>query len=238
MAALRSARAPAAAGRRCSRRARPGSAGCCGSELAAIEGVTVTGTGCDGRCDIVFAEADRPGRAEVLRLRLADEVFAEIGRASRAGGAGPVAVAASAVEPAGLERALSVRAQEIRPLAGSMTFRVSARVLPDSPFGPADLRRAAAAGSPRPGPAGGQAASLNSTSGSASGTTGSTRRASASRDAGRAAGSRVTVSWPAASPQRWSGWPERPGAAGRDPARPVLRQRGHPGRGAGRGLAR
>lgn len=113
--------------------------------LAAIEGVTVTGTGGDGRCDIVFAETGRPGRAEILRLRLADEVFAEIGRASRAGGAGPAAVAASTVEPAGLERALSVRAQEIRPLAGSMTFRVSARVLPDSPFGPADLRRAAAA---------------------------------------------------------------------------------------------
>lgn len=112
-------------------------------QLEATDGVTVTGTGFDGLSDIVFAEADRDGRAGILRLRLADEVFAEIGRARR--GTGPRAVASMIFDQAQLERGLSVWAQEVRPLAGSMTFGVSALVLADSTFRPADLRQAMAA---------------------------------------------------------------------------------------------
>jgi Methyltransferase domain len=111
-------------------------------ELEAASGVQVTGTGSDGRADIVFFEADRAGRALALRSRLAELMFAEIGRASRAGGAGPTAIASTAWQHNGVQRALSLWADEVRPLAGSMTFRVIARVLNDSKFRRTDLRRA------------------------------------------------------------------------------------------------
>jgi hypothetical protein len=110
-------------------------------ELEAI-GAHVTGTGSDGRADIIFFEADWAGRAEALQSRLAEEMFAEIGRASRAGGSGPTAIASTAWQRDGVQRALSVWADEVRPLAGSMTFRVSARVLTESRFRRLDLRRA------------------------------------------------------------------------------------------------
>src|SRR5215469_11406026 len=47
-------------------------------QLESADGVEATGTGNDGRADIVFVEAGRDGRAEVLRSRLAEQVFAEI----------------------------------------------------------------------------------------------------------------------------------------------------------------
>jgi Methyltransferase domain len=113
-----------------------------GRELEAVGGVQVTGTGSDGRADIVFFEADRAGRAEALRSRLAELMFAEVGRASRAGGAAPAAIANAAWQHDGVQRALSVWADEVRPLAASMTFRVIARVLSEAKFRRTDLRRA------------------------------------------------------------------------------------------------
>ncbi len=111
-------------------------------QLEAAGGVQVTGTGSDGRAEIVFFEADRAGRAEALQSRLAEQMLAEIGRAGRAGGAGPTAIASTAWQRDGVQRALSVWADEVRPLAGSMTFRVIARVLNESRFPRAELRRA------------------------------------------------------------------------------------------------
>jgi 23S rRNA G2445 N2-methylase RlmL len=111
-------------------------------ELGAVEGIEVTGTGFDGRADLVFFEADRAGRAQALRSRLAEDVFAEIGRASRAGGAGPGTVAGLSWRPDAVQRALSVWAEEVRPLTGSMTYRVIARVLTESRFLRTDLRQA------------------------------------------------------------------------------------------------
>ena len=113
-------------------------------QLDSVHGIDVTGTGFDGRADVVFFEADRVGRAEALRSRLAADIVAEIGRANRAGGAGAAAVARMAWQPDAVQRALSVWASEIRPLAGSMTFRVSARVLSEARFPRTDLRRALA----------------------------------------------------------------------------------------------
>jgi hypothetical protein len=112
--------------------------------LGAMEGINITGTGSDGSADIVFLEADRASRAFVLRSRLAEDIFAEIGRASRTGGADAVAVAREAWQPDGVQRALSVWADEVRPLAASMTFRAVARVLSDTRFRRIDLRRALA----------------------------------------------------------------------------------------------
>jgi hypothetical protein len=56
-------------------------------QLAAVDGIDVTGSGFDGQADIVFFDTDRPGRVYALRSRLAEGVFAEIGRASHGRGA-------------------------------------------------------------------------------------------------------------------------------------------------------
>jgi Putative RNA methylase family UPF0020 len=111
-------------------------------QLDAIDGVATTGTGSDGRADIVFFEADRAGRAEALESRLTEAVFAETGRASRAAGAGAAAVAGLAWPAGAVQRALSVWAEEVRPLAGSMSFRVVARVRSEARFRRTDLRQA------------------------------------------------------------------------------------------------
>jgi SAM-dependent methyltransferase len=112
--------------------------------LDAIDGIDVTGTGFDGHSDVVFFGAGRIGRTAALRSRLAEDVFAEIGRASRAGGASAVMVASKAWQPGAVQRALSVWADEARPLAASMTFRIIVRVLGETRLRRADLRRALA----------------------------------------------------------------------------------------------
>jgi 23S rRNA G2445 N2-methylase RlmL len=122
----------------------PGLGGMVRRQLDALDGIGVTGTGFDGRADIVFFEADRAGRAEALRSRLTEDIFAEIGRAGRRGNAAAAAVASMAWQPDAVQRALSVWADEVRPLAGSMTFRVVMRVLSEATFLRADLRRALA----------------------------------------------------------------------------------------------
>ncbi len=121
------------------------------SQLAAVDGIDVTGSGFDGQTDIVFFNTDRAGRSHALRSRLAEDVFAEIGRASlgrrssssRETGAG--VVASMAWQPAAVERALSVWAEEVRQLSGSMTYRVTARVRMQTRLRRPDLRRAMAA---------------------------------------------------------------------------------------------
>jgi SAM-dependent methyltransferase len=117
-------------------------------QLAAVDGIDVTGSGFDGRADIVFFDTGRAGRADVLRSRLAEDVFAEIGRASRgrvaSRGRGVAAdvVASNAWQPSAVERALSVWAEEIRQLSGSMTYRVAAQVRMQTRLQRSDLRRA------------------------------------------------------------------------------------------------
>ena len=120
-------------------------------QLAAADGIDVTRGGFDGQSDMVFFAADRAGRAHALRSRLAEDVFAEIGRASRGGPARPgrtasaAAVATMTWQPAAVERALSVWADEVRQLSGSMTYRVTAQVRAQSRLQRSDLRRAMAA---------------------------------------------------------------------------------------------
>lgn len=114
-------------------------------QLDAADGIVCTGSGFDGRGDVVFFDADRDGRAAALKSRLAEDVFTEIGRASRAGGTGAEAVANMAWQADAVQRALSVWADEVRPLAGSMRVRVVARVLSEARFRRTDLRQAMAA---------------------------------------------------------------------------------------------
>jgi 23S rRNA G2445 N2-methylase RlmL len=117
-------------------------------QLAAADGIDVTGSGFDGQADIVFFDTDRAGRAHALRSRLAEDVFAEIGRVSSGRGvsrdreARAGAVASTAWQPRAVERALSVFAEEVRQLSGSMTYRVTAQVRMQTRLRRPDLRRA------------------------------------------------------------------------------------------------
>jgi SAM-dependent methyltransferase len=120
----------------------PGLARMLRRQLEAASSVQATGTGHDGRADIVFFDADLAGRAEALRSRLAEQVFAEIGRASRTGCGGPDGIASTIWRDDAVQRALSIWADEVRPLGGAMTFRVTACVLSERRFRRPDLRRA------------------------------------------------------------------------------------------------
>jgi 23S rRNA G2445 N2-methylase RlmL len=106
--------------------------------------------GFDGRADLVFFRVRRGARFPLDGLRLAEDVFVAIGDAR----GGPAErVAASLATPAGLERALSVRAAYVRRLSPAMTFRVITRVVDESRFKRTELRtaveRAIRAGRPR-----------------------------------------------------------------------------------------
>jgi len=119
--------------------------------LAEADGIDIAGSGFDGQSDMVFFAADQAGRAHALRSRLAGDVFAEIGRASRGGRASQgraawaAPVATMTWQAAAVERALSVWADEVRQLSGSMTYRVTAQVHAQSRLQRSDLRRAMAA---------------------------------------------------------------------------------------------
>jgi tRNA G10 N-methylase Trm11 len=106
--------------------------------------------GFDGRADLVFFRVRRGARLQLDGLRLAEDLFVAISGAR----SGPAdRVAASLTPPAGLERALSVRASYVRHLSPSMTFRVITRVMDESRFRRTELRsaieRAIGTGRPR-----------------------------------------------------------------------------------------
>ena len=117
-------------------------------QLEAADGIDITGSGFDGQSDMVFFAADRVGREDALQSRLAGIVFAEIGRAGRGGRAGQgraewaAAVATTTWQPGPVEQALSLWADEVGQLSGSMTYRVTAQVRAQSRLQRSDLRRA------------------------------------------------------------------------------------------------
>lgn len=110
-------------------------------ELADVSGVRVTDTGFDGRADFVLLEVDRGHRKEVMALRTTDDVFVEVGRTLRSEGDNPKWIASRIWRPERVQRALSVWAEERRPLAANMTYRVIARVLQERSFLRTELRR-------------------------------------------------------------------------------------------------
>ena len=83
----------------------------------------------DGRADVVVLDA--PGNAPPLDLRVAEDVFVEVGHAVRSSSTRDLA--AVLLDGDGLEHALSVFAG-LRPLRASMTFRVIARVRSERDF--------------------------------------------------------------------------------------------------------
>jgi tRNA G10 N-methylase Trm11 len=112
-----------------------------GRELGRLPGVVARDSGFDGRSDVVLFEAERGSRSAVVDLGLAEDVFVEVGRTLRADGDQPGRIAGRLWRPEQVQRALSVWAEEVRPLAGAMTFRVIARVLQERSFLRTELRQ-------------------------------------------------------------------------------------------------
>jgi 23S rRNA G2445 N2-methylase RlmL len=110
-------------------------------ELGRLPGIVVRDSGFDGRSDVVLFETTRASRSAVSDLGLAEEMFVEVGRTLRAEGDRSGWIAGRLWRPERVQRALSVWAEEVRPLAGTMTFRVIARVLQERSFLRTDLRR-------------------------------------------------------------------------------------------------
>ncbi|MBI1759293.1 MAG: methyltransferase domain-containing protein [Actinobacteria bacterium] len=100
----------------------------------------MTDTGFDGRADFVLFEADRGRRDAPLSLRTTEDVFVEVGRTLRSEGDNPRWIASRIWRPERVQPALSVWAEEVRPLASSMTFRVITRVLQEQSFLRTELR--------------------------------------------------------------------------------------------------
>lgn len=120
----------------------PGMAQAVARELDHREGVQVTDAGFDGRSDLILFDVERGHREGLLSLRTVEDLFVEVGRTMRSSGDKSHWIAGRIWRPVRVEKALSVRAAEVRPLAGTMTFRVIARVLQERSFLRTELRRA------------------------------------------------------------------------------------------------
>jgi 23S rRNA G2445 N2-methylase RlmL len=118
----------------------PGLAPLVGQQLRQRPRLLVTGSGFDGRADLVLFDAGRGDRDGALALRTVDDVFIEVGRADRADTGNPRRIAGLLWRQELVQRALSVWAEHNRPLARTMTFRVVARVLSEKTFRRTDLR--------------------------------------------------------------------------------------------------
>jgi 23S rRNA G2445 N2-methylase RlmL len=110
-------------------------------QLGGLPGIVVGESGFDGRSDVVLFETTRESRSAVMDLRLAEDVFVEVGHTLRGEGDKSGWIVGRLWRPERVQRALSVWAEEVRPLAGTMTFRVIARVLQERSFRRTDLRR-------------------------------------------------------------------------------------------------
>jgi 23S rRNA G2445 N2-methylase RlmL len=119
----------------------PGMATLLAHEIDGTDGLTSTEAGNDGRADVVLFDAGRGARGSVQAIRAAEDVFVEVGRARRADGDDPRQIGARVWQSERVERALSVWAEQVRPLSAGMSYRVIARVLREQSFQRTDLRR-------------------------------------------------------------------------------------------------
>jgi Putative RNA methylase family UPF0020 len=123
-------------------------------ELDAIDGVTVTGLGNDGRADVVLCDVVAGREQALLGLRTVEDAFVEVGRTLRAEGDRPAWIARRILRPARL--ASSVRMwqrqsgsaparsgrQRRGHRSGPTSYRVVARVLQERTWQRTELRRA------------------------------------------------------------------------------------------------
>jgi 23S rRNA G2445 N2-methylase RlmL len=119
----------------------PGLAALLADELGTIAGITVRDTGFDGRVDVVLFDADRAAQRSALTVRLAEDVFAEIGRTLRSEGDRAAWISGRILRPERIRRALDARAAMTYPVAKRATYRVVVRVLQERSFLRTDLRR-------------------------------------------------------------------------------------------------
>lgn len=119
----------------------PGLATVLSDELAAIPDVKVTGSGSDGRADVVLFEAERDSIPAVRALRTAEDVFIEVGRTMRTSGDQANWIAGRVWKPERVQRALSIWGQYGGGRGKAITFRVIARVLQERSFLRSELRR-------------------------------------------------------------------------------------------------
>jgi tRNA G10 N-methylase Trm11 len=89
----------------------------------------------------VLFEAEPRARAALLDLRLAEDLFAEVGRTLRAEGDRPGWIAGRIWRPERVQRALDVRGTLTRPAPKRSTYRVIVRVTQERSFLRTDLRR-------------------------------------------------------------------------------------------------
>ena len=118
-----------------------GLAGLLAQELSTIDGVSVREHGFDGRVDIVLFEAGPAARRAILDLKLAEDVFVEVGRTLRAEGDRPAWIAGRLWRPERVRRALDAKASIARPTPKRSTYRVIVRVLQERSFLRTELRR-------------------------------------------------------------------------------------------------
>jgi 23S rRNA G2445 N2-methylase RlmL len=117
----------------------PGLGELAGQEIAGLSGTWVEDSGFDGRSDVVLFS---PDDAKVAgRLRLAEDVFVEVGRTLRASGDDPRWISRRLWRPQRVREALSAWEREAHPLRARASFRVIARVLQERSFLRTDLRR-------------------------------------------------------------------------------------------------
>jgi SAM-dependent methyltransferase len=117
----------------------PGLRGMLAAEIAEIPGATVTGTGADGRSDLVLFEVDGGRAGRTLDLRTAEDVFVEAGRAARTGGA--QATASRIWRGERVTSAIPTWGRLTSRAARSPTYRVIVRVLGERAFARTELRR-------------------------------------------------------------------------------------------------
>lgn len=109
-------------------------------ELERVDGLKVTGVGFDGRSDLILFELTRASWDAVWSLRVIEDIFVEINRVDLGRGDRADRIARRIWQPEHAERALSVWAAQVRPLAAAMTYRVIARVLGEQDFLRTELR--------------------------------------------------------------------------------------------------
>lgn len=119
----------------------PGLAPLLRDELESAPGVEPSDVGNDRKSDVVLFTTKDPAGGRVQDLRLAEDVFVEVGRTRRSEGDRPAWIARRIWRPERVYRALTARSQLGRTPRQRPTFRVIARVLQERSFLRTELRR-------------------------------------------------------------------------------------------------
>ena len=120
----------------------PGMASLVARDVERLPGVQVTSSGFDGRSDLILLDVARKHQAGLWALRTIEDLFVEVGRITRTSGDKPHWIAGRVWRRERVEKALSIWSARLGPLAGTMTYRVIARVLQERSFLRTELRRA------------------------------------------------------------------------------------------------